>query len=296
MAAEKTGPLTYYLDTSVWNQLVHNPKPGRPECIARLKRARDEGQAHTYVTRHLLQELVCAFKGNPALGKQLMKTVQQIVLRACLVKDTPVLTAMDVGYLVDSTNDRDYLEPRDSKDALKLAYSIDRLADQSYDQQAKDFCELQLKKLRCSKAQWLCAWRRYVKEERAKFDPTKTIPEKFEDFLGDNSGGEAMLSMVTMWTPKNLRALLPLEELGRRLEETTSYRGMMYQLTSHYFHKILKKDKLHGGDAYDAHHAVAAANFEVFVCRDKNARKYAAPWCRNGQRILTLDEFITVLA
>jgi len=292
----KTGkPLTYYLDTSVWNQLVHNPKPGRPECIARLKRARDEGQAQTYVTRHLLQELMCAFKGNPALGQQLMKTVQEIVLRACLVKDTPDLTAQDVRHLVDPSKDRDFLEPRDSKNALKLAFTIDRLADGLYDQEAKDNCELQYDKQRCKKAEWLCAWWRFVKAERAKFDPTKTIPEKFEDFLGDNSGGQAMLSMVTMWTPKDLKALLPLDELARRVEETTSFRGMMYQLTSHYFHKILKKDKLDGGDAFDAHHAVAAANFDVFVCRDYNARKYAAPWRRNAQRILTLEEFIKVL-
>src|SRR5579862_3946944 len=217
---ERDRAITYYLDTSIWNQLVHQPKPGRPDCIARLKRARDEGQAYTFVTRQLLQELVCAFNGNPVLGRQLMETMREIVLRACLVKDTPALTAQDVHYLVAPSNGRDFLEHRNSEDALKLAHAIDRLADAPFDQQAKDFCALQLKKLRSTKAEWLCRWRTFLKEERAKLDPKKTVPTTFADWLGDAGSYKTMLAMVTMWTPKNLRSVMPLEELALRIEET----------------------------------------------------------------------------
>ena len=55
MTAEKDRALTYYVDSSVWNQLSHQPEPGRPECVARLKRARDENQAQTYLSRHLMR-------------------------------------------------------------------------------------------------------------------------------------------------------------------------------------------------------------------------------------------------
>ena len=62
-----------------------------------------------------------------------------------------------------------------------------------------------------------------------------------------------------------------------------------------YFWKVIKKEALDKGDGYDAHHGLVAANFDVYVCSDQDARKFATPGCRNGQKVMTLDEFIASL-
>jgi hypothetical protein len=293
MIMERDRPITYYLDTSVYNQLVH--QPGHAKYIARLKRARDEGTAQTYVSRYLLQELAVASHGNRSLGCRLMKAVQDIVLRGWLVKDTPVLNLEDVHRLVDPTVDKDFLEPMGCTNARKMAYLIDEFSeDRPLDQKWREFCSLQREKQGKYKTQWMAAWRALLKEDREKFAKDK-MPKTFAEFMVDPRGEQAMLGMVRLWTPKSLRNVLPLEDLARRLDETSSFRGMLYYITSLYFWKVLKHDKLHLGDAFDAHHGLIAANFDVFVCKDVKARKYAGAWCRNGQRVETLDDFVASL-
>jgi hypothetical protein len=294
MAQERDRAITYYLDTSVYNQLVH--QPGYPKYIDRLKRARDEGTAYTFVSRYLLQELAVTSHGNRDIGHRLMKVVQDIALRGRLVKDTPVLTHEDVHRLVDPSVDKDFLEPLGCENARKVSYLIDEFAqDRPLDGQWKHFCELQREKQRKYRSEWKALWKAVRTEDRAKFGGDK-IPRTFKQFMGKKKRrAEALLGMVRLWTPKSLRNVLPLEELARRIEETTSYRGMLYYITSAYFWKILKNDKLDKGDAFDAHHGLIAANFDVFVCKDVKARKYAGAWCRNGQRVLTLREFIREL-
>ncbi len=294
MIAERDRALTYYVDTSVWNQLTHQPEPGLPEFVARLKRARDEGQAHTYLSRHLVQELVAAFVRKPDIGRRLFKTVQAIVLRGCLVKDSPVLKEQDVRHLVDPSVSTDPLEPRGCLDVQKMTYAVDVFAqDGPLDPKWEGFCAQQRQKAYEYKTQYLDPWRQLVEEDRKKFD-MDSIPEDhtLDRFLGDSNSTETKLAMVELWTPKSLKSLMPLPELARRLDETVSFRGMLFYLTSFYFWKVLKNEPLDHGDGFDAHHGLMAANFDVFVCKDANSRKYAEAGCRNGQRVVTLEEFV----
>src|SRR5689334_18333872 len=101
MTAERGRPTSYYLDTSVWNELSHQPEPGRPEYVARLKRARDEGQAQTFLGRHLFQELISTFDRYPKEGRRLIRVVQAIALPNWVVKDSPILKEQDVLHLLD---------------------------------------------------------------------------------------------------------------------------------------------------------------------------------------------------
>lgn len=287
---ERDRALTYYTDTSVWNQLVH--QPGHPEYVARLKRARDEGTAQTYVSRHLLQELIGTFVKRPEIGARLMKAVQDIALRGWCVKDTPILNRQDVMHLIDPSVKRDFLEEMGSLDSRKMAHAIDELAKVGpLDRQWADFCSLQLQKQQDYKTRYMEAWEEFVDEQRQRFDPTR-IPPTFEAFMGDTRSTEIKEAMVHLWSPQDLKKLIPNVDLAKRLNETVSFRGMLFYLSSVFYWKVLRKDALHPGDAFDAHHETMAANFDLFICRDEMARKYATSWCRNGQRVATLEEFV----
>jgi hypothetical protein len=49
----------YYLDSSVYNELSH--QNGRPDAVARLRQARLDRQAYTYMARYILHELVLTY-------------------------------------------------------------------------------------------------------------------------------------------------------------------------------------------------------------------------------------------
>ena len=294
MIVERDRSLTYYADTSIWNQLAHQPEPGRPEWVARLKRARDEGQAQTYLSRYLIQELVGAFVRFPEIGRRLLKTVQTIVLPGWLVKDSPDLYEQDVLHLVDPSVNVDFLEPYWCLNAQKMAHAVDVLAqDGPLDSEWTAFCDRWRQNAWNIKKKWTEEWEKYVAAERKHFDMAN-IPETFTlaDFMVDPRGTSAMLAMVTRWTPPELKKVMPLEDLARRLDETASLRGMLYYMTSLFFWKVLKKEELEHGDAFDAHHGLMAANCDVYVCNDEKSRKFARAWCRNGQRVASLEEFI----
>lgn len=46
---ERDRAIRYYTDTSVWNQLVH--QPGHDDCMARLKRAREDRKTQGPISR-----------------------------------------------------------------------------------------------------------------------------------------------------------------------------------------------------------------------------------------------------
>lgn len=293
MSTERERALLYLLDTSAYNELVH--QPGRLDYIDRLKRARDEGQAYTIMSRDLLQELVVTYNCDADLGNRFIRTVQSIVLRGRLIKDPPELYRQEIHGLVDSTVTKEYLEPLGCTDASKLANLVDEFSeDRPLHQMAQDFVKLQLQKQQETKDKYKGAWSSLL---QSRYNYKKgEIPKTFPEFIQRAKAEDNMQALVEMWTPENLKPVMPSADLALRLDETVSFRAMIYHITSAFFYKILKtQDGLHGGDYFDARHSVAAANLDVFVCKDAEARKYASSWCRYGQRVETLDEFIRSL-
>lgn len=293
MIAERDRAVLYHLDTSAYNELVH--QPGRLDYIDRLKRARDEGQAYTFMSRDLLQELVVTYNCDADLGNRFIRTVQGIVSRGRLFKEPPELFRQEIHRLLDDTVTKDYLEPLGCTDASKLANLVDEFSeDRPLHQMAQDFVKLQLKKQKDNKDQWKLSWSSLLKS-RYNFKKGQ-IPKTFPEFMQRLKAEDNLQGLVEMWTPTNLKGVMPSADLARRLEETVSFRAMVYHITSALFYKIIKtQDGLHGGDYFDSRHSIVAANLDVFVCKDEEARKYASSWCRNGQRVETLDEFISNL-
>jgi hypothetical protein len=293
MSDERDKALLYHLDTSGYNELVH--QPGRLSFIDRLKRARDEGQAYTFLSRDLLQELVVTYNTDADLGNRFIRTVQSIALRGRLLKDAPELFRQEVNRLVNEKEFTDYLEPLGWQDATKLANLVDEFSeDKPLHPMAQDFVKLQRKKQQDVKDQWRAAWSTFL-QSRYNYKKAQ-IPKTFSEFIARIRAEDGMETLVEMWTPKSLKGVIPAAELARRLDETVSFRAMVYHVSSAFFHKILKtQDGLHGGDYFDARHSVAAANVDVFVCNDEDAGKYASSWCRNGQRVMTLSDFVASL-
>jgi hypothetical protein len=74
------------------------------------------------------------------------------------------------------------------------------------------------------------------------------------------------------------------------------FRSMVYFVLSAFYFQVMKREHpLRDGDAFDHRHAVAAGYCDYFVNNDEYARKYATQGCRNGQRAVTLDEFLNLL-
>jgi hypothetical protein len=159
---------------------------------------------------------------------------------------------------------------------------------------AQDFVKLQLKKQQDIKEKYKGAWSSMLKS-RYNFKKGQ-IPKTFPEFLQRAKAEDNLQALVEMWTPQSLKSLIASAELACRLDETVSFRALVYHVTSAFFYKILKtQDGMHRGDYFDTRHSIAAANLDVFVCKDEEARKYASSRCRNGQRVETLDEFIASL-
>jgi hypothetical protein len=87
------------------------------------------------------------------------------------------------------------------------------------------------------------------------------------------------------------------DEFARRLDETRSYRALVYLELSHIFYKAYsgrKRFQKHWGDVIDVQHIVYAAHFDIFVSDDENCRDYAAKGAEGRHRIMPLDEFVAV--
>jgi hypothetical protein len=297
MSAERGRPLTAYIDTSSWNELSHQPEPGRPECVARLKRARDEGKVQTFLSRHLFQEIIATFDRYPDKGRRLTRVVQAVARPNWVIKDSPILKQDDVRHLLDPSVSNDPLEPHGSPAAVNMWTGIDELSRNApLSQKVKDYILHWKQGAYDYKKKYLTPWEEIVTDHRAQHNLDK-LPEHpgFAEFLGDPSRIEVKEALVSCWLPDDIRKLIPLPELARRLDETVSIRGMLFYMWCYYYWKVVRKEPLEKGDGYDAHHGLIAANFDVFVCGDANARKYATPGCRNGQKVMTLDEFISSL-
>jgi hypothetical protein len=173
-------PITYYLDSSVYNQLAH--QPGRPDAVERLKQARDGGKACTYMSRYLLHELVVTYKLRPNNGIKLIKAVQDIAVPGRVMKDTPFFFEQDIKHLVDPSVNTDFLEPSDSKASINCKKLVAKLASgEPLHDAAMGWIEKQSGEQQRLKDQWRATWSALA--EVGKSFNRKAMPKTVEDFF-----------------------------------------------------------------------------------------------------------------
>jgi hypothetical protein len=284
----------YYLDSSVYNELSH--QNGRPDAVARLRQAKLDRKAYTYMSRYVLHELVLTYTSrNRDKLPGLMRIVREVAVPGRLVKDTPELLEPDIRRLVDRSVGTDILEPRDTEATRNLATVVAKLAaDEPLPPEGRAWVDRLAREQQRRKDEWAkvwSAWRSAVTEEERRKTP-KTLGEYL--FKVSQNGG--LQGNVEPLIPKAVRGLITPAELTRRLDETESFRSLVYYVTAAFYYQVLTgRHDPKPGDAFDHQHGIAAGCFDFFVSKDERSREYARSGCRGNQQVMTLDEFLAFL-
>jgi hypothetical protein len=283
---------TYYPDTNIYNFLVKDP--AGPAALDVLKRAKQQRKAYTYASMYNVSELAAAYPNDHALAVRLLSALRSLV-RPHGLKDTPELLRAELRHLQDRSALMQLIEPRDSEYTREYLRVLDDLIERPA-QNAGRFQEAADDVARRKRD-----WVDMMREARREFGVmigTDPLPfeRNIEAFFAWSVQTNYIETIVTGLRPPDMRGDMTGAEIARRLDETIGYRSMVYfMLSAIGYQGILQEDRPHFGDAIDQHHGIYAGYFDIFVSNDEDCRKFATKGLRNGDRVMSLDEFLVFL-
>lgn len=280
---------SYYADNNIYNYLVQNP--AGPAALDVLMRAKRERKARTYASMYNVSELAATYPANPTLAIQLLLTLRTLATR-CGVKDTPELLRAELRHLQDRSVRMELFEPRDSAYTREYHRVLDDLIERpaqnaAFFQQAAD-------QMRQRKQDWRTAMRgfRAALTQAIGNDPLP-FAATFEGYYTWALQTNYIESIVTGLRPADMRGDMAGAEIARRIDETIGYRSLVYFMMSAIgYQAILRETRPDFGDAIDQHHGIYAGYFDIFVSNDVDCRMFATKGLRNGERVMSLDEFL----
>lgn len=287
-------PLTYYVDPSSYNELSH--QPGRPDIVARLVRAREAGQAFTYMGRYVLHEIALTLQGrNRDKAPAMMRLVRDLCVQGRLIRDTPELLRREVAKLANRTVNAEALEEPSTVASVRMTRAVNYLASgvpASSDVQR--WVDRLASEQRRRQDEWSGAWRQWI-AVRSQIQPQVADLTAADYINGLRKQGDLWKNIAGLLRSELLRTV-SARELARRIDETRCVRAFVYYFSAAFYHQVLRGDHaIRSGDVFDYQHGLAAGAFDVFVCSDRRAREYAAPGCRARQHVMTPEQLVALL-
>lgn len=281
---------TYYLDTNIYNFLVKEATG--PAALSVLLQAKRLRKAYTYASTFNISELAATYPYDAPLALRLLRTLREVVVRRG-AKDTPELLRAELRYLLDRSVTMELFTSRDSEYTNGYFEVLDDLIERPTQNTAR--FQQALDDVRERKRNW----RDMMREARREF--TRMIgtgplpfPATIDCFFEWARQTNYVETIVTGLRPADMRNAMPGPEIAARLDELIGYRSLVYFMMSAIgYQGILQTATPDYGDAIDQHHGIYAGYVDIFVSNDEDCRKFATKGLRNGERVMTLPDFLT---